>query len=104
MHFEGGRHEESRIRRTTAGEQRAGGGYGHCRASGGAGHRTPDSSVETVIVTAEKRSEQVKNVPMSMSVLGENQLNNLNIRNFEDLMSQVPGLSFSEADPDASGA
>jgi iron complex outermembrane recepter protein len=58
-----------------------------------------NGSVETVIVTAEKRSEQVKNVPISMSVLGENELNNLNIRNFEDLMSQVPGLSVSEADP-----
>ena len=57
------------------------------------------SSIETVVVTAEKRSEELKNVPISMSVVGENELNNLNIRSFEDLMGQVPGLSVSEADP-----
>ena len=57
------------------------------------------SSVETVTVTAEKRSESVQNVPMSISVVGEDELNKLNIRSFEDLMNNVPGLSVSEADP-----
>jgi iron complex outermembrane receptor protein len=36
---------------------------------------------------------------MSISVLGEDQLNKLNVRSFEDLMNEVPGLSVSEADP-----
>jgi outer membrane receptor protein involved in Fe transport len=58
-----------------------------------------DNSIETVVVTAEKRSEEMKNVPISMSVVGANELNKLNIRSFEDLMGQVPGLSVSEADP-----
>jgi iron complex outermembrane recepter protein len=57
------------------------------------------SSVETVYVTAEKRSEEAKNVPMSITVVGADELNKLNIRSFEDLMSQVPGLSVTEADP-----
>jgi iron complex outermembrane recepter protein len=57
------------------------------------------SSVETVVVTAEKRSEEAKNVPISISVVGEDQLNKLNIRDFEDLMAQVPGLDVSEGDP-----
>src|SRR5277367_6407695 len=57
------------------------------------------SSIETVTVTAEKRTESAKDVPMSISVLGEEQLNKLNIRSYEDLMNQVPGLSVSEADP-----
>jgi len=60
---------------------------------------SPAGGIETVVVTAEKRSEELKNVPISMSVVGEEELNNLNIRSFEDLMSQVPGLSVSEADP-----
>jgi len=57
------------------------------------------SSIETVTVTANKRSEEAKNVPMSISVVGEEQLNKLNIRSYEDLMNQVAGLSVSEADP-----
>ncbi len=57
------------------------------------------SSIETVVVTAEKRSEEAKNVPMSLTVIGQDQLNNLNIRNFDDLVAQVPGLTVSEADP-----
>lgn len=57
------------------------------------------SNVEEVVVTAEKRSEEAKNVPMSISVVGQDELNRLNIRSFADLMAQVPGLSVSEADP-----
>ena len=57
------------------------------------------SSIETVTVTAEKRAEQAKDVPISISVVGEEDLNKLNIRSYEDLMNQVPGLSVSEADP-----
>jgi outer membrane receptor protein involved in Fe transport len=57
------------------------------------------NSVETVVVTAEKRSEEVLNVPMSVTVLGEAQLDGLNLRSFEDLAGQIPGLSVSEADP-----
>ncbi|HTW34354.1 MAG TPA: TonB-dependent receptor [Rhizomicrobium sp.] len=57
------------------------------------------SSIETVTVTAEKRTETAKNVPMSISVIGEDQLNSLNIRSFEDLIGQVPGLSVTETDP-----
>jgi iron complex outermembrane receptor protein len=57
------------------------------------------SSIETITVTAEKRSEEAQNVPISLTALGQDQLDKLNIRNFEDIMTQVPGLSVSEADP-----
>jgi outer membrane receptor protein involved in Fe transport len=61
--------------------------------------QSSSGSIEEVVVTAEKRSEAVKNVPMSITVVGQDQLDNLNIRSFADLMTQVPGLSVSEADP-----
>jgi len=57
------------------------------------------STIETVVVTAEKRSEEAKNVPMSITVVGQDELNTLNIRSFEDLVGQVPGLSVTEGDP-----
>jgi iron complex outermembrane recepter protein len=60
---------------------------------------TGQSSIETVVVTAEKRPEEIKNVPMSMTVLGQDQLSLLNSRSFEDFVAEVPGLSLSEESP-----
>src|ERR1700733_7351868 len=58
-----------------------------------------DNSIETVVVTADKRSELIKNVPMSITVLGQDQLNLQNSRSFEDFVASVPGLSLSESSP-----
>jgi iron complex outermembrane recepter protein len=58
-----------------------------------------NAETEIVIVTAEKRTEEAKNVPMSLTVLGQDELNKLNIRSFEDMASQIPGLAVTEADP-----
>ena len=58
-----------------------------------------NNSAETVIVTAERRAQSVKEVPMSITVLGQDQLDKLHLRSLEDLSSQVPGLSLTEADP-----
>lgn len=60
---------------------------------------TSAANIEDVVVTAEKRAEEVKNVPISITVVGQDELNKLNIRSYEDLMAQVPGLSVSQADP-----
>jgi iron complex outermembrane receptor protein len=68
-------------------------------ACGIAQAQSTTSSIETVTVTAEKRAESAQNVPMGISVVSEEQLNTLNIRSYEDLMNNVPGLSVSEADP-----
>lgn len=56
-------------------------------ACGMAQAQSTTSSIETVTVTAEKRSESAQNVPMGISVVGEDDLNKLNIRSFEDLMN-----------------
>jgi outer membrane receptor protein involved in Fe transport len=58
-----------------------------------------NNGVETIIVTAEKRTEAAKDVPISLSVVSQDELNKLNLRDFEDLAAQVPGLSVTEADP-----
>lgn len=57
------------------------------------------NAVETVVVTAEKRTEAAKDVPMSISVVGQAELEKLNIHDFDDLAAQVPGLSVTESDP-----
>lgn len=58
-----------------------------------------DTTIETVVVTAEKRSEEVKNVPMGLTVLNGDALKKLNDRSFEDYVNQVPGMSLTESNP-----
>ncbi|HEY2035333.1 MAG TPA: TonB-dependent receptor [Rhizomicrobium sp.] len=55
-------------------------------------------SIEEVVVTASKRPEEVKAVPMAITVLGQDTLDRLNARSFEDFANNVPGLSLTEAD------
>ena len=56
-------------------------------------------SIEEVVVTASKRAEVLKNVPMSVTVIGQDQLNLLNTRSFEDIVGEVPGMSITESTP-----
>ena len=57
------------------------------------------SSIETVVVTASKRPEELKNVPMSITVVSADDLEKLNARSVEDLLATVPGFSVTEASP-----
>jgi len=58
-----------------------------------------DSVLETVIVTATKREEPLKDVPMSVSALGGERLDELQARDFSDYAALVPGLSLNTAQP-----
>jgi iron complex outermembrane recepter protein len=53
------------------------------------------STLGEVIVTAQRRTEDVKEVPTSISVLGSAALENGHIGGLEDISRAVPGLSFS---------
>jgi iron complex outermembrane receptor protein len=55
-------------------------------------------SLQTIIVTAEKREEPLKNVPMSITALGGGSLDNLQDRSFADYAAMVPGLSLVSGD------
>ncbi|QUD90300.1 TonB-dependent receptor [Phenylobacterium montanum] len=55
--------------------------------------------VEEVIVTAQKRSETLQNVPMSITAVTGQQLERRGVMNFEDLASGVPSLAFRSAGP-----
>jgi outer membrane receptor protein involved in Fe transport len=51
--------------------------------------------VEEVTVTAQKRSENVRKVPLSVTVLSGKAIKAAHIQNFADLTRAVPNLSFS---------
>jgi outer membrane receptor protein involved in Fe transport len=53
------------------------------------------SGVEEITVTAQKRSEALSDIPMSVTVLGGERLEHEQILNFEDLVSSVPGFSIN---------
>jgi iron complex outermembrane receptor protein len=47
----------------------------------------------TIVVTAEKKEEKLQDVPMSITALGGNTLDNRQYRSFSDYAAMVPGLS-----------
>ncbi|MDE0179471.1 MAG: TonB-dependent receptor plug domain-containing protein, partial [Gammaproteobacteria bacterium] len=57
---------------------------------------TQDRIVEEIIVTAERREENILKVPMSMTALNDTKIEELGIQNFMDLEQLVPGLQFGD--------
>ncbi len=52
-----------------------------------------------IIITAQKREENVQNVPINVIALGTRRLDQLNISNFEDYTKQLPSVSFLTTQP-----
>ena len=59
-----------------------------------------NGGIETVVVTAEKRTENRQHVPLSIQVLGSQKIEELHIQNFQDYAAMLPSVSFS---PNAAG-
>ncbi|URD61729.1 TonB-dependent receptor [Sphingomonas sp. KRR8] len=57
----------------------------------------PDTT--EIVVTAQKREENLQNVPISVQAIGTRRLDQLNISNFEDYTKQLPSVSFQTAQP-----
>lgn len=58
------------------------------------------AAVEEIIVSARKRgNESVQQIPLSITALGESQLAQLNVADFEDFAYQIPGLTFNDQSP-----
>ena len=55
-----------------------------------------DSSMETVIITATKREESIQDVPLSVSAITADQIEDEGIREFADYGIRIPNLSFSQ--------
>jgi outer membrane receptor protein involved in Fe transport len=65
-------------------------------AAAAAGAQTaPSTSLGEVVVTAQKRSEALADIPMSVSVVGGEVLERQRADNFQDIAASVPGLSLN---------
>ncbi|WP_421736767.1 TonB-dependent receptor [Caulobacter sp.] len=56
-------------------------------------------SLEEVVVTAQKRSENLQDVPVSIQAMGEAKLEQLQVGNFVDYVKYLPSVSFTTAGP-----
>jgi len=60
----------------------------------------PNSGVDDeIVVTAQKREENLQNVPISIQALSTRKLNQLNVTNFEDFSKLLPSVSFQSSQP-----
>lgn len=50
------------------------------------------ASLEEIVVTAQKRSENIRDVPISITALTANDLEQAGVKNTQDLVNSVPGL------------
>ncbi|HIG21874.1 TonB-dependent receptor [Henriciella sp.] len=53
----------------------------------------------TVTVTATKRSESAQDIPVTVSALGEQELDQLGVKNFSDYLVQLPGVTAGGSGP-----
>lgn len=53
----------------------------------------------TVTVTAEKRTENLQKVPVSIQVLGSDRLEELHVKNFDDYVKYLPSVSYQSYGP-----
>jgi len=56
-----------------------------------------DNQLEVIMVTAQKRVQNVKEVPISMTAIGQEKLAEANINNSEELSSYIANFSVSES-------
>jgi iron complex outermembrane receptor protein len=61
------------------------------------------AQIETVVVTAEKRSEDIQKVPMNVQALTSEKLDQLNLNNFTDFARYMPSVTYGSSGQGSSG-
>ncbi len=72
----------------------AGGGIAHAAEAGDTG-----GTLEEVVVTAQKRSEDLQKVPISLQVLSGQELEQHQVSSFDDYAKLLPSVSFASFGP-----
>ncbi len=57
------------------------------------------SALQEIVVTAQKRTEKLHDVPMGVTAVTTDQLDKLRVTDFQDLQAMVPALSVQEVQP-----
>lgn len=59
---------------------------------------TPDKRIEEIIVTATKRAERLQDIPLSITAIGNTEIESRGLRGMGDYLAAVPGVSFISTD------
>src|SRR5215472_16107985 len=57
------------------------------------------AALQEIVVTAQKRSEKLHDVPMGVTAVSNEQMDKLRLTDFQDLQSMVPALSVEQIQP-----
>ena len=63
----------------------------------------PEPGLETIVVTAEKRSEDLQKVPMNVQAITTQKLEELHLKDFTDFQSYMPSVTFSVSGQGSNG-
>ncbi len=64
-----------------------------------AGETASSGGIEEIVVTAQRRTETIQNVPITIQAVTGDQLKQLNISTFNDLIKYTPNVTFSGNGP-----
>ena len=64
-------------------------------ADAGTAASSDSGSLQEIVVTAQKRSENIKDIPMSISALSGYEIQAKQIKDYDDIARAVPGVSFN---------
>ncbi|KQM93914.1 TonB-dependent receptor [Sphingomonas sp. Leaf22] len=64
-----------------------------------AGPAPADDSQDEIIVTAQKRDENIQSVPISIQAIGTRRLDQLNVTSFADYSQLLPSVAFQSSQP-----
>src|SRR5947207_7140368 len=70
-----------------------------CRSRSSACASTRTSALEEVVVTAEKRAENLQDVPISITAMDTKKLEELNLQHFTDYAQALPTVAFQTFEP-----
>ena len=61
--------------------------------------QTTSGGLEEIVVTAQKRTEDIQSVPLSIQAFGTQKLEELNVQQFEDYVKYLPSVSYQTLGP-----
>ena len=70
-----------------------------CMPAAHAADTSDVATLEEVVVTAQKRTENLQDVPISIQALGTQKLEELHVTNFDDYVKYLPSVSFQSGGP-----
>ncbi len=74
-------------------------GYAGASHAASAADTEAASGIEEIVVTAQRRNESIQNVPITIQAITGEQLAQLNVSTFDDVLKYLPNVTFSSNGP-----